>query len=112
MEYSMDNEALQSDEEPRAGTVTDLARKLRKREQRLLGRLQEVQEKEARALERLRRAEARLQRRSARLERVLSHLLLVRQQLAHFHLVEQQPEQVVPAIAMTATPEVPSTSAP
>lgn|SRR6266566_3550609 len=110
MEYSMDNQTLQSDEEPRAGTVTDLARKLRKREQRLLGRLQEVQEKEARALERLRRAEARLQRRSARLERVLSHLLLVRQQLAHLQLVEQQPEQVAPVIAVTATSEVASTS--
>jgi hypothetical protein len=68
----------------------DELKKLRKREQRALERLQEAQKAQARALERFQRAEARLQKRSARLQRVEGRLVLLRQQL------EQIPAQREP----------------
>src|SRR5258708_665293 len=103
----MDDQILQASEEPQAETVSDLARKLRKREYRLLERLQEAQQKEARALERLRRAGARLERRRARLERVNNYLILIHQQIADLEIADRQPEQVdsvVLAVPVTSEP--------
>ncbi len=59
----------------------DEVKKLRKREQRALERLQEARKAQSKALERFQRAEARLQKRSERLQRVEGHLTLLRQQL-------------------------------
>ncbi len=106
-EVVMDDQILQASEEPQAETVSDLARKLRKREHRLLERLQEAQHKEARALERLRRAGARLERRRARLERVNNYLILIHQQIADLEITDRQPEQVdsmVLAVPVTSEP--------
>ena len=106
----MDDQILQAQasEEPQAKTVSDLARKLRKREHRLLVRLQEAQQKEARALERLRRAGARLERRRARLERVNNYLILIHQQIADLEIADRQPEQVDSVVVLA----VPVTSEP
>ncbi len=106
-EVVMDDQILQASEEPQAETVSDLARKLRKREHRLLERLQEAQHKEARSLERLRRAGARLERRRARLERVNNYLILIHQQIADLEITDRQPEQVdsmVLAVPVTSEP--------
>lgn len=59
----------------------DELKKLRKREQRALERLQEAHKAQAKALERFQRAEARLQKRTARLLRVEDRLARTRQQL-------------------------------
>lgn len=59
----------------------DLRKKLQKREQRILERLQEARYAQAKALERFRRAEARLQKRMARVQHFEERLTLVRQQL-------------------------------
>lgn len=64
----------------REGQSPDL-RKLHKREQRLLERLQKAQQAQARALERFQRAQVRLQKRMTRVQRVEGRLTLVRQQL-------------------------------
>ncbi|HEY6543132.1 MAG TPA: hypothetical protein VIZ18_19475, partial [Ktedonobacteraceae bacterium] len=58
----------------------DELKKLRKREQRVLERLQEARKAQAKALERFQRAEARLQKRSDRLQRIEGRLTLLRQQ--------------------------------
>ena len=101
MEDDMEDQSLYVDEEQQTAARAGLARKLLKREQRLLGRLQEAQEAEARALDRFRRVQARLQRRSARLERIKNHLSLVRQQIA-----DLQPEPAEPALEVPSTPEL------
>src|SRR6266446_2640489 len=106
-EVVMDDQILQASEEPQAETVSDLARKLRKREHRLLERLQEAQHKEARALERLRRAGARLERRRARLEHINNYLIFIHQQIADLEIADRQPEQVdsvVRAVPVTSAP--------
>jgi hypothetical protein len=108
-EVVMDDQILQAQasEEPQAKTVSDLARKLRKREHRLLVRLQEAQQKEARALERLRRAGARLERRRARLERINNYLILIHQQIADLEIADRQQGQVdsvVLAVPVTSEP--------
>src|SRR6266851_4806720 len=103
----MDDQILQASKEPQTETVSGLARKLRKREQRLLERLQESQQKEARALERFRRAGARLERRRARLERTNNYLILIHQQIADLEIADRQPEQVdsvVLAVPVTSEP--------
>src|ERR1700730_6475617 len=79
----------------------DELKKLRKREQRALERLQEARKAQARALERFQRAEARLQKRSARLQRVEGRLVLLHQQL------EQIPAQGEPQ--SSETPPLPHT---
>jgi len=58
----------------------DELKKLRKREQRVLERLQEARKAQTKALERFQRAEARLQKRSDRLQRIEGRLTLLRQQ--------------------------------
>lgn len=70
----------QSEEQP--AQKKDSRKKLQKREQRILERLQEAQAAQARALERFQRAEARLQKRMQRLQRVEGRLVLIRQQLS------------------------------
>src|SRR5207245_5631042 len=59
----------------------DPRKKLQKREQRILERLQQARDAQAKALERLRRAEARLQKRMARAQRFEGRLAFIRQQL-------------------------------
>ena len=59
-----------------------LEKKLRKREQRLLGRLQEAHAAHENALERFQRAEARLFKRAARVQRLEARLIMLRQQIA------------------------------
>ena len=59
-----------------------LEKKLRKREQRLLGRLQEAHAAHEHALERFQRAQARLFKRAARVQRLEARLTMLRQQLA------------------------------
>ncbi len=58
-----------------------LEKKLRKREQRLLGRLQEAHTAHENALERFQRAEARLLKRAARVQRLEARLATLRQQI-------------------------------
>jgi len=58
-----------------------LEKKLRKREQRLLGRLQEAHAAHTNALERFQRAEARLLKRAARVQRLEARLVTLRQQI-------------------------------
>ncbi len=70
----------QSEEQP--AQKKDSRKKLQKREQRILERLQEAQAAQARALERFHRAEGRLQKRIERLQRVEGRLVLIRQQLS------------------------------
>ncbi len=101
----MENQSLYTDEEQQTASRAGHARKLLKREQRLLERLQEAQEAEARALDRFRRTQAGLQRRKARLERIKTHLSLVRKQIADLQIAGQQPEPIEPAPVMTSTPE-------
>jgi hypothetical protein len=103
MEFHMENQILRADGEQRAERAPDLAKKLHKREQRLLEHLQEVQEAERRALDRFRRIEARLQRKRDRLERIKSRLLLVREQIADLQMPDPdlRPEQVEPRLAIS-----------
>ena len=70
----------QSEEQP--AQKKGSRKKLQKREQRILERLQEAQAAQARALQRFQRAEARLQKRTQRLQRVEGRLVLIRQQLS------------------------------
>jgi hypothetical protein len=105
MEVVMEDQSLYVDEEQQTASRAGLARKLLKREHRLLERLQEAQEAEARALDRFRRVQARLQRRRARLERIKTHLSLVRRQIADLQIADQQPEPVEPALEVPSTPE-------
>jgi chromosome segregation ATPase len=67
---------------PQEGSMPtdDELKKLRKREQRILERLQEARKAQANALERFQRAETRLQKRSDRLQRIEGRLTLLRQQ--------------------------------
>ncbi len=67
--------------EERSSLTKDSRKRLQKREQRILERLQEAQTAQAKALERFQRAQARLQKRTQRVQRVESRLSLIRQQL-------------------------------
>src|SRR5260370_23522895 len=92
----MDDQILQAQaqasEEPQAETVSDIARKLRKREHHLLERLQEAQQKEVRALERLRRARARLEGRPTRLERIKKSFILIHHQIPDLAIPYRPPQ--------------------
>ncbi len=61
-----------------------LGKKLRKREQRLSGRLQEARAAQTSALKRFQRAEARLLKRMARTQRIESRLAMLRQEVEAF----------------------------
>ncbi|GAC1354463.1 MAG: hypothetical protein NVSMB38_32950 [Ktedonobacteraceae bacterium] len=73
-----------SSHEQRDQEYHDIEKKLRKREQRLLARLQEAQAAQASAVERFQRAEARLLKRMARTQRLEARLATLRQQLESF----------------------------
>lgn len=60
---------------------SDPRKKLQKREQRILERLQEARDAQVKALERFHRAEARLQKRMDRVQRFEGRLAFIRQQL-------------------------------
>lgn len=68
--------------EEQSSQKMDSPKKLHKREQRILERLQEAQAAQARAQERLHRAEARLQKRTQRVQRVEESLALIRRQIS------------------------------
>ncbi|HEX6479486.1 MAG TPA: hypothetical protein VF043_11635 [Ktedonobacteraceae bacterium] len=69
-----------SEEQP--SQKKDSPKKLHKREQRILERLQEARAAQAKSLERFHRAEARLQKRIQRVQRVEGRLALIRQQMS------------------------------
>ena len=77
----------------------DSPKKLHKREQRILERLQEAQAAQTKALERFNRAEARLQKRTQRVQRVEGRLALIRQQLSG-----EPPVAPTPSIEDTTEP--------
>src|SRR6266581_1844232 len=105
MEVVMEDQILRVDKEQKALSDVDVARKLRKKEQRLSARVEEAQEAVARAQDRFQRVEVRLRRREARLERITSHLLLVQKQLVDLQTTHQQPEHVEPIPTTPVTSE-------
>jgi hypothetical protein len=86
--------------------MKNLRKKLQKREQRILGRLQEAQKAQARALERFHRDEARLQKRISSVQRIEGRLTLVRQQLDELNTSPDAPlvETGIPAWAQSNVP--------
>jgi hypothetical protein len=86
--------------------MKNLRKKLQKREQRILGRLQEAQKAQARALERFHRDEARLQKRISSVQRIEGRLTLVRQQLDELYASPAAPpvESEIPAWAQSNAP--------
>src|SRR6266566_3120917 len=105
MEVVMEDQILRVDKEQEALSDVDVARKLRKKEQRLSARVEEAQEAVARAQDRFQRVEVRLRRREARLERITSHLLLVQKQIVDLQTTHQQPEHVEPIPTTPVTSE-------
>lgn len=101
----MEDQILRVDKEQEALSDVDVARKLRKKEQRLSARVEEAQEAVARAQDRFQRVEVRLRRREARLERITSHLLLVQKQIVDLQTTHQQPEHVEPIPTTPVTSE-------
>jgi hypothetical protein len=86
--------------------MKNLRKKLQKREQRILGRLQAAQKAQARALERFHRAEIRLQKRISSVLRIEERLALVRQQLDELNTSPAVPaaETEIPAWAQFIMP--------
>src|SRR6266700_3924902 len=105
MEVVMEDQILRVDKEQEALSDVDVARKLRKKEQRQSARVEEAQEAVARAQDRFQRVEVRLRRREARLERITSHLLLVQKQIVDLQTTHQQPEHVEPIPTTPVTSE-------
>jgi hypothetical protein len=86
--------------------MKNLRKKLQKREQRILARLQGAQKAQARALERFHRDEARLQKRISSVLRIEGRLTLVRQQLDELNASPAVPpvETEFPAWAQSNAP--------
>lgn len=86
--------------------MKNLRKKLQKREQRILGRLQAAQKAQARALERFHHDEVRLQKRISSVLRIEGRLALVRQQLDELNTSPTVPaaEIEIPAWAQFITP--------
>src|SRR5579859_5795489 len=103
MEESSMKHDMSAPQEEGSMPGSDELKKLRKREQRVLERLQEARKAQTKALERFQRAEARLQKRSARLQRVEGRLALLRQQL--------EPDAAPAPATQSDTPETPAASA-
>ena len=95
--YADATEEVASEESP--------LKKLLKKEQRLLERLQEEQEAEAEAQDRFRRAKARLQRRRKRVERIQGKLTLVREELAGSQITDQHPLYKESEVILVPMPE-------
>lgn len=89
---------MPSPQEEEQAITEDELRRLRKREQRTLERLQEAQKAQAKALERFRRADERLQKRASRVQRVAGRLELIRQQLGELVVIP-------PANVASSSPE-------
>jgi hypothetical protein len=94
MEVVLEDQILRADSVEEVTSDANPFKKLVKKEQRLLARLQEEQEAEVRAHDRFQRAKARLQRRRKRLERIQRKLVHVQEQLAKLHITDQQPEYI------------------
>jgi hypothetical protein len=86
--------------------MKNLRKKLQKREQRILARLQGAQKAQARALERFHRDEIRLQKRISSVLRIEGRLTLVRQQLDELNTFPAVPpvEIGIPAWAQSKAP--------
>jgi len=86
--------------------MKNLRKKLQKREQRILARLQGAQKAQARALERFHRDEVRLQKRISSVLRIEGRLTLVRQQLDELNISPAIPpvETEIPAWAQSTAP--------
>jgi hypothetical protein len=84
----------------------NLRKKLQKREQRVLERLKEAKQAQAKALERYHRAEERLQKRMARVQLIEGRLTLVRQQIDDLKVNPAMPsvEIEIPAWAQFIPP--------
>ncbi|RAQ96475.1 hypothetical protein [Thermogemmatispora tikiterensis] len=95
--------------EPQEALV-DLTKKLRKRERRLLQRLQKAQTARAKAVERLNRAQARLEKRTARLQRLEERLSLVRQQLQTLEALTEGAPASAPQPQFETTSRLPETA--
>lgn len=95
--------------EPQEALV-DLTKKLRKRERRLLQRLQKAQTARAKAVERLNRAQARLEKRTARLQRLEERLSLVRQQLQTLKALTEGAPASAPQPQFETTSGLPGTA--
>ncbi|MBX5455477.1 MAG: hypothetical protein IRZ31_01145 [Thermogemmatispora sp.] len=95
--------------EPQEALV-DLTKKLRKRERRLLQRLQKAQTARAKAVERLNRAQARLEKRTARLQRLEERLSLVRQQLQTLESLTEGAPASAPQPQVETTSSLPGTA--
>jgi len=92
--------------EQTASQTKNLRKKLQKREQRVLERLKEAQQAQAKALERYHRAEERLQKRMACVQLIEGRLTLVRQQIEDLHVNPAIPsvEIEIPAWAQYTPP--------
>ena len=77
----MDNQNIFVEEGRQTGQDAQSTHKLHKRERRLLEKLSEAQEAEARANERFQRAQAKLERRKARIQRLEQSLTQLREEL-------------------------------
>jgi hypothetical protein len=86
--------------------MKNFRKKLQKREQRILERLQEAQKAQTKALERFHRAEIRLQKRISSVQRIEERLTLVRQQLDDLYASPAVPatETEIPAWAQFNAP--------
>src|SRR5260370_9446786 len=93
----------QQEEQPK-----DSRKKLQKREQRILERLQEAQEAQAKAMERYHRAESRLQKRIARVQKVEGRLTIIRQHLEPTHASSPVEES---SLSPSPAPELPDSTA-
>src|SRR5579884_2091276 len=83
-----------SQQDDQAKSSEEISRKLHKREQRALERLQEARQAQAKALERFRRAEMRLHKRTARVQRIEGKIAIIRQELdrlSHAPVSKPQP---------------------
>jgi hypothetical protein len=92
MEVFLEDQVLSVDSMEEVTSDANPFKKLLKKEQRLIARLQEEQEAEARAQDRFQRAQTRLERRRKGLERIQGKLVHVREQLAELHITDQHPD--------------------
>jgi hypothetical protein len=109
MEVVLENQVLNADSMEEVTSDANPFKKLVKKEQRLLARLQEEQEAEVRAHERFQRARARLKRRRKRLERIQDKLVYVQEKLAKLHITDQQPASIENELVIVPTTD-PTTS--
>jgi hypothetical protein len=111
MEVVLEDQILYADSTEEVTSNENPFKKLLKKEQRLIARLQEEQEAEAMAHERFQQAQARLQRRKKRVERIQGKLVHVQEQLAELHITEQQTVDREKELVIVATSD-PTTSVP